>query len=224
MPTVSAIEPGKRRGRFNIYVDGQFTVAVGEKVMADLAIRIGQSFSQSRLTELVEAEEVRRAIESAVRLIGIRPRSIIEIDRRLQQKSYERTVIDRALEVLRRYAVLDDEQFADQWVESRTRSRPKGARLVQAELLQKGVARETIDQATRALAEDELETARRALAMKVRKTAPSEDPDELQAEYRRLMSFLQRRGFGWDAVKTVLAERFRSDRDDYPAEDRNPEP
>ncbi|MEO8462389.1 MAG: regulatory protein RecX [Chloroflexota bacterium] len=40
--------------------------------------------------------------------------------------------------------VLDDEEFARQWVESRDRARPRGERALQTELRKKGVDSETI--------------------------------------------------------------------------------
>jgi regulatory protein len=213
--SISAIEPGKRRKRFNVYIDGVFAVAAGEKVIADLGLRVGQEIDVERLQQITLAEEARRAVESAGRLLETRARSSREIEQRLTQKGFEDAVIQTAIATLRRLGLVDDSDFATQWIESRSRSRPKGARALRAELTQKGVDRERIDQALGAIsADDEMALARNAVLSKIGRGGIPPDGPSRTAEYRRLAAFLQRRGFTWETVKTVLAEQFGAIDDD----------
>ncbi len=214
MHTISAIEPGRRRGRFNVYVDGTFAVAVGERVIADIGLRVGQPFTAERLQEIAGAEEARRALESALRLLEVRQRASKEIEQRLQARGYEDNTITATLATLRRLELIDDAEFARAWVESRGRASPKGARMLRSELAQKGVAREQIDEAVAHMSPDnELELARQALRSKSGRGLP-DHPEDRRTEYRRLASFLQRRGFGWDTVKAALAELLGRQDDD----------
>lgn len=208
MPQITALEPQKRPGRLNVFVDGQFVLGVGETVAADLGLRVGREITPEKLREVAGAEEVHKATESALVLLEVRARARREIETRLAQKGYDEGVITQVLEKLTRLGLLDDAQFAAQWVEAKTRvggSRPVGRRRLSSELFGKGVAKDQIAEAVEKVTnEDELALARAAAGKKVR-VVPS-DHDVLQAERRKLMGFLQRRGFGWETVKQVTRE------------------
>ena len=221
MPTISAIEPQHRRkGRVNVFVDGQFVIGVGETVAADLGLRAGREMTPERLREVAGAEEIHKATEAALTLLEVRARARREIETRLAQKGYDETIIALVVEKLIRLELLDDAQFAAQWVEARSRSggsRPVGKRRLTQELFGKGVAKDQIAEAVERVSDThELTLAREAARKKVR-VVPSER-EALQAERRKLMGFLQRRGFGWETVKLVTRESLPSPGD---AEEEN---
>ncbi len=208
MPTISALEPQKRKGRLNVFVDGQFILGVGENVAADLGLRVGREMTPEKLRETAGAEEVHKAMEAALGLLDVRARATREIKTRLALKGYEEDVIQKVLAKLVRMELLDDAQFAAQWVQAKTRvegSRPMGRRRLSQELFQKGVSKEEVTEALEKVTDDaELELARAAARKKVR-AVPS-NPDALRAEQQKMIGFLQRRGFGWQVVKQVTRE------------------
>ena len=208
MPQITALEPQRRPGRLNVFVDGHFILGVGEAVAADLGLRVGREITPDKLREVAGAEEVHKATEAALVLLEVRARARREIETRLKQKGYDEAVIAQVVEKLTKLSLLDDAQFAGQWVEAKTRvggSRPIGKRRLSSELFGKGVAKDQIEQAVAAVSDEhELALARAAAQKKVR-TVPT-DRDALQAERRKLMGFLQRRGFGWETVKLVTRE------------------
>ena len=218
MPEITAMEPQKRRGRLNVFVDGQFVIGVGEAVAADLGLRVGREITPEKLREIAGAEEVQKALDSALGLLEVRARAKREIETRLAQKGIEEEIIALVLAKLTKLGLLDDAQFAAQWVEAKTRvggSRPVGRRRLSSELYAKGVAKEQIASAVEVVTNsDELALARAAASKKVR-VVPA-DRDALQKERQKLMGFLQRRGFGWETVKQVTRESLpaRGDADD----------
>ncbi len=204
MPAITAIEPQRRKGRYSIFVDGDFVIGIGEKVVVELGLRVGASMTAERLAETASAEERRRALDNAARMLESRPRSTREIRDRLKQKGYEEPVIEYVAETLTRNGLIDDAQFAAAWVDARSRSRPGGVRKLRTDLMLKGVAKETIDEAVSGVTEeDEVAMASQLLAKKAR--ALPDDPEARRAETQRLAGFLQRRGFGWSVVKQALA-------------------
>jgi regulatory protein len=167
------------------------------------------------LRQITHADEARRALESAGRLLQSRPRSSREIEQRLARSGFEDAVIVSTLAKLTRLELIDDADFARQWVESRSRSRPKGVRAIRSELAQKGVDRERIDDAVADISrDDELALARKAIAARIGRAAIPTDASARTAVYRRMAAFLQRRGFNWETVKSVLAEHFGQPEDD----------
>jgi regulatory protein len=160
--------------------------------------------SEADLQSLIRAEARRRARESALRLLGHRSRSRDEIRQRLARKGYEPDLIQEVLEDLARLELVDDDAFSRAWVESRTTARPMGAQRIARELRQKGVARETIQQALadRSSPEQERELALGVARQWLKRVAGEERP----VAFRRLAAALQRRGFSWSVTESVLGE------------------
>jgi regulatory protein len=177
-------------------------------VVARLKLRVGEPVDGDRLREVAVAEDLHRAMDVSLRYLETRARTQREIELRLARDGYGEDVIARVVEKLIALGLIDDAQFAAQWIESKTRltsSRLAGKRRLSSDLSRKGVDKETIEEAVASVDEDvELDLARAALRSKI-KALPSE-PEALFAEKRRLASFLARRGFGWDVVSKVLRE------------------
>ena len=108
--------------------------------------------------------------------------------------------IERVLDQLRRHGLVDDESFAAYWVEQRQSFRPRGGRLVRAELARLGVGRTEAESATaelRGTAEHDAYRAAARFASRLRGL------DETNFT-RRLAQWLARRGFDWDTVSIVV--------------------
>jgi len=136
-----------------------------------------------------------------LRLLTFRTRSEREMRQRFQLRGASPELIDSTLDRLKAGGLIDDQAFAEAWVESRRRSSPRGDRLLQQELMHKGVARPAIDTALADEA-DEMDLARIAAAKKARALAA--EPEAVFV--RRLTDFLLRRGFGWEVAAPVVRE------------------
>jgi len=204
MALISAIEPQRRKGRYNIFVDGDFVIGVGEPVIARLGLRTGMSIEPERLLEVGRAEELQRAMDSSGRLLEIRPRSTREVSERLRLKGYDDQIIDEAVAKLTALGFLDDAQFSRQWVDSRTRANAAGARRMRSELLAKGVDKSVVDNAVQGVGEhEELSIAAAIVAKKL--PNPSSEPGERSRQLSRIIALLQRRGLGWGIIKQATA-------------------
>jgi len=136
----------------------------------------------------------------AVRYLANRPRSVAEIRRHLRGKRFDGLAIDRAIDGLRAQRYIDDEAFARYWLEQRERFRPRGDRALVHELLQKGVARETIDLILgQRDPEAELKQAREAVRRPLVRWLRLEEGERKL----KVHAFLARRGFSYDTIEAV---------------------
>jgi regulatory protein len=153
-----------------------------------------------------EAKAYGSPYEAAVRFLATRPRSVAEIRRHLRSERFDDEAIDGAIDKLRAQRYVDDLDFAKYWVEQRARFRPKGDRALIAELTNKGVGRETIEIA---LGEGPIETeadrARRAIGRSVTRWQALE-PAERR---RKIHAFLASRGFDYEVIDEIIADRER---------------
>lgn len=212
MPKITRLEQQKRnKDRVNVYLDDEF--AFGLNLMDAAHLRKGQELTDSDIAELCQKDAIVKAIGIAVNLLSYRPRSMQEIRQRLRKKDYDEIVIEEAIERMSNLAYLDDTTFARFWIESRNRSKPRGKTALRYELRQKGVADDIIHELLDDLV-DEQSAAYQAAQVRVRRMR-----GKTQFEFKRKIgSFLQRRGFGYDAVKQALdtlIEELEEDESDF---------
>jgi len=104
-----------------------------------------EGFAEKR--ERLEAvDDPNVVLEAALRFLEARARSIDEVRRRLRTAGYRPELIDGAIERLKALGILDDASFAQAWVESRDRARPRGERALRRELQLKGIERTVLDE------------------------------------------------------------------------------
>ncbi|MDF1535506.1 MAG: regulatory protein RecX [bacterium] len=124
-----------------------------------------------------------------------------EIRTGLERRGFDRDVIDGVVAGLVRLKYVDDRQFAEVWISSRSALRLHGRLRLARDLKQKGVSEKLIREAMELslTVEAELEFARKAAEKKVRNLR-SAGPRARAALYRHLSS----RGFTADVVRAVL--------------------
>ncbi len=135
----------------------------------------------------------RQATDAALRYLTPRARSTQEMRLYLTRRDIPADVAEGVLTDLQRRGLLDDLEFARNWIEWRMRSKPAGTRLVERELQDKGIPAETIEQllSESAGAMDSVPAAAAVLRRQHRRYAGL----ERTAAYRRLLGLLARRGF-----------------------------
>jgi regulatory protein len=155
-----------------------------------------------------------RATNTAYNLLAAQMRTEKQLADKLAEREFDEETIAEVLQDLRERGLVSDTDFAERWVESRGQSR--GKRRLAQELRQKGVDSETISEALEENRDEEDETAAcRSVAIKKAGLPPRDRSPEAR---QKLVGFLQRRGFGWDAIRPVLRELYNSD-DEIIAED-----
>ncbi|HEY3268797.1 MAG TPA: RecX family transcriptional regulator [Armatimonadota bacterium] len=199
--TITAIEPQRRKGRMNIYLDGEFVMGVSEEVVAALYLGVGQRITEDRLALIVHDETLTKARDRAYLLLSYRARSEREIRDRLSRAGYEEGIVQEVVEKLYALGFLDDKVFAESFIRNRAATRPEGRRALTHELRSKGVDARTVAEATAGMdAEAEREAALAAARSRVERWRGLE---RLEAR-RKAVGFLQRRGFTWDTIISVL--------------------
>ena len=84
-------------------------------------------------------------MEIATHFLGTRPRTRREIELRLRRGKVADQLIAATLTRLEKLGLVDDVAFARWWAEQRDRHAPRGRRMVEAELRQRGVPREVLE-------------------------------------------------------------------------------
>jgi regulatory protein len=209
---ITAVERSKRRGRFDVYVDGALAFVVGRAVAADAGMRPGREVTREEIEALVAADRRRQALDAAVSMLARRPRSEREVRQRLRQRKFEPDLVEATVARLLTTKLLDDADYARSWTESRDRQSPRGSRLIARELRANGVEAAIADRAAAEISDED--AAYRLASRRLRSLAGLEH----EAFRNRLGGYLQRRGFGWDVCRSTV-ERCWRERGGATAED-----
>jgi regulatory protein len=151
-------------------------------------------------------EEQARAL--CLRLLTAKARTRAELEGQLTKRGYPDEVSERVLDRLTQVRLIDDVDFAEQWVRSRRVNAGKGKRALAAELQTMGVDNDVITAALAGIdAGAERERAEQLVRDKLRREKLGDDDDTKVA--RRLVGMLARRGYSqtmaFDVVKGELA-------------------
>nr|WP_271209948.1 recombination regulator RecX [Rhodococcus wratislaviensis]GLK34811.1 hypothetical protein GCM10017611_16600 [Rhodococcus wratislaviensis] len=145
-----------------------------------------------------------QAKDLCLRLLTDRARSRAELAERLAKKGYSPEIAERVLDRLTEVGLVNDADFAQQWVHSRHTYSGKGKRALALELRRRGIGQED---ATEALAQIDSEDERARATELVEKKLRTVSADDRDRAVRRLVSMLARRGFPQGMAFEVVKEQ-----------------
>ena len=196
---ITDIQAQKRnRNRVNIYLGGQYAFSLDR--MAAGWLTVGRALSDEDISRLQEKDEFETALNRAFHFLSFRARSQQEMQTYLHKKGYESALIERVIIRLKEEKLVNDLDFAQNWLDNRQRFRPRSQSLMNLELRQKGVAESEIEQALQSSNLDDLELAMDAGRKLSRRYQLLDKPEY----YRKLGAALQRRGFSYGVVRECL--------------------
>lgn len=188
----------KRQDRYSIYIDGKYTFSLSEAELLNTGLRINQEYSEDELAKLKNTAVIDKGYDRALNLISHRPRSEWEIRDYLRRKEYDTDAAQAIVEKLHARGYVNDEDFARRWVENRRLLKPTSKRRLVQELKQKRVDETIIKQVLEADETDEQEVLKDLIQRKRRQTKYQDN--------LKLMQFLARQGFNYDAIKSALSD------------------
>jgi len=153
-------------------------------------------------------EEQARAL--CLRLLTARSRTRAELAGQLAKRGYPDDVSARVLDRLAAVRLVDDTDFAEQWVYSRRANAGKGKRALAAELRTKGIDDDVI---TAALSGIDTASERERAEQLVRARLRRENLDDDARVSRRLVAMLARRGYGQTMACDVVSVELATERE-----------
>jgi len=154
-------------------------------------------------------EELARAL--CLRLLTARARTRAELSGQLTKRGYPDDIRDRVLDRLAAAGLVDDADFAEQWVRSRRVNSGKSRRALAAELHTKGVDNDIITTALGGLdAAAERERAEQLVRARLRREALGENDTRVS---RRLAAMLARRGYSQTLAGEVVVAELAAERE-----------
>ena len=197
---ISKIEPQKKnKKRCSIFIDGKFSVGLNKEIVIRYNLHEGLEITDREFDEILHQAEKGKIANRAFKILHYRERSVEELRARLIRIGFDNRLVDELVDELIADKTLDDERFANAFVNDYTNLKPRGNRFIISELNKKGIAKELT--ARLVSTRDE----RKMIKQYVEKKASSLDikkPKERQRLVRRLLT----RGFTPDIVYEIIKE------------------
>ena len=192
----------RERGKMRVTLNLDQDVLVPISLFRERPLEEGQSLDLEEYDNWLMVRQYRHALDRAVVYLTARARSRRELEDCLLRCGYRPSTVEMVLYKLEREHLLDDADFARQWVEARS-GRTLGKRRIAQELQRKGVDRET---AEAALEQVDAEADEAACLRLAEKLAPRYAREEPYKARQKLTQALVRRGFDWDDAKNAATQ------------------
>lgn len=157
----------------------------------------------SAADQQAEADPVEVAKTIVLRQLATGPRTRAQLGAALARRDVPAAAAEQALDRFTELGYVDDDAFADAWVQSRHTGKGLASRALEQELIQRGVAVET---ARAAAAQVDAVAERSAAADLVRRRLPSTSSLPPEARARRLVGMLARKGYPSGLAYAVVRE------------------
>ncbi len=193
----------ERPSHQKLFLDSEPFAVIRSDLIEKFGMRIGLKIEPEVIEKIIEADEVMRAKNYALSLLREDIHSKSEMEQQLAREGFEAQAVQTAIAELIRSGHIRDRKYAENWVNRRKKSNPRGKTLLTHELVDKGIDRETAEQVVAEVnAEDEAK-----LALEIaQKRAKHYKRLPIQAAKRRLHGYLARRGFESETIRQIIEQ------------------
>lgn len=197
MPTITDITLQKKKSRANVFLDGEFVCGLNNITLVKNGLKIGKEITKEELLKIHNESERESAFEKALSLLSRQKYTKKAISDKLKSKEYEEDIIKQVIEKLTEYGYISDLDFANSFISA---NKNKSKRMLEVNLLKKGLGRETIKKALEENTTDEEEKEKCLKATE--KYLKNKELDEKTLQ--KLKSHLVYKGFSFDNINYAI--------------------
>ncbi|SFH53912.1 recombination regulator RecX [Pisciglobus halotolerans] len=201
VPKITKIETQKRKGRYNVYLDGEYAFPVGEGVLIRHALYKGMEISKE-LQQQLETEDVySKAYSRALDYLSHQLRSEKEIRDDLRKHEFPFEAVEKVLAQLKEMNYVDDLMYAESYTRTAANLSGKGPYAIRQELKKRGVKETDIEQALLEYPIEQRIENGIQLAEKAIRRAKNQSSRETENKVRQ---HLAQKGFNGDEITEVM--------------------
>lgn len=186
----------KNKNRVSVFLDGEYSFSLD--AISAAGLKTGMELDDGMLAKLQDDDLPKKAYSDGLYYLSFKSRTYRETSKHLEEKGYDSTIVDLTLQKFIDINFINDENYAQQFMESRVRLNPKGSFAIKQELGRKGISDEDIEKAL--IGYDEYEAALTIVRKKLYKWE-NLPVDKMK---NKIYSFLSTRGFSYEITKDII--------------------
>lgn len=196
---ITKISLQKDKSRYNIYLDGEFAFGIDYRIKEEFNLYKGKCLDLETIKVLKDKDNIKKAKNRAYNFLSYRQRTCEEMKVYLESKDYNIQTIEIVISELLEEGYLNDYKFAETFLLEKSNLKAYGPYRIKYELGKKGISRDIIERVL-PLYEEDLDELLEVVLLKY-KGIENEKSDVV---YRKVGSFLQRKGHSYDTIKKIL--------------------
>jgi regulatory protein len=197
----------------SVYFDNGERLILSEDTFYNSGLRKGDEISDDRFSFFIEQNILYHIKQRAFSYLARRFHSERELLIKLKQKSYEERLIKLVLNELREKSFIDDQVFANHFIEEKLKKKRWGKNKIRAALFSKGVSASIIDEVLKSFdSEEDQNEAAISLVKKKFENLKKRETDCKKLK-QKLVAFLLSRGFEYEISVEVVSKIIKQDYD-----------
>ena len=209
MNIITKIEVGKRnKERVNIYIDEEYAFSISAELIYKENIKVKDKIDVDSLKKLADEDNYIKCKNTALKTIERTYKSEKELAQKLALKGYDDHIINRTINFMKEYNLLNDNNYATMYVKDKSRN--IGKKKIKNSLLQKGIDEEIIESELEKINNDEVKAIVYEMALKKYKVFSKRENDNYKLT-QKLYRFLMGKGYDYDLIKDVVKSIVKSE-------------
>lgn len=189
-----------KKNKYNVYLSNGEVITLDERVITENELLLKKEIDRELYDKLLRESTVYEMIDTAIKYISVRLRSIKEIEDYLNKK-YEQDLVPSAVVKLIKLGYLDDNRFTKAFIKDKLNFTSMGDYKIKMELSRLGVSSEIIENNISQIDENVLEEKMQKQIDKLIKTNKKYEGQMLK---NKIYTHLVSAGFTKEKVLTML--------------------
>jgi len=209
---ITKVEQQKNNSsRYSIYVDDIFFGGVSSNTLTKYNLYKEKEVKKEALDEILITELKQRFQQRAENYLARAIKTEFQVRKYLNDLKFKKKgkwfdeniyvdfdkIFDEIINRLKELQFINDRKYAELFIESRIRNKPRGKYVLVSELLKKGIDKELAKVVCDEIIEDEYEILKHTYYKKYKEEKFNQDD-------RKKIQYLQRKGFSYDLIKQFI--------------------
>ena len=198
----------KRSTRYNdriiVKLDDKSVFRLPEDAFVLNPLHVGQTVSLDEIENYDVKMRLQEAKDAAFKLLSFRMRSIAEMRKRLNEKSFSQIEIDHVIDKLTKLNYLNDVEFGKAFVKEKIKNKKIGPKAIKSELFPHQLSPDFVDELIESVYKKYKINDLITFHLKRKKIKKNTQMNK--SDLSRLNNYLLRKGFEWDNINVLYAE------------------
>ncbi len=206
----------KDKSRVNIFIDGNFFCGLSLSTFAKYSLYDGKELHDEELDHifkddlrerltlrvisyLADAQKTETQVKKYILITLIKKKGEWYAD--LSKPEIEE-LTEKVIENLKKYGYINDEKYAESFINSRLKNKPRGKSVLLGELLSKGVEKSVAQEKIDECVDDEYTVLKNVFMKKFK-------DGKITKNDTKKIGYLLRKGFNWDLIEQLINDDTR---------------
>ncbi len=202
MNIITKIEVQKKnKERVNIYIDNEYSFSLSAELVYKENLKINEKVDIEKITFISKEDNYIKCKNTALRIIERTYKSEKELKDKLLLKGYDHLTIDKTIDFLREYNLLNDTSYVKMYVKDK--SKLQGKKKIKYDLIKKGISDNLIEKEISNIDEENEKEIAYNMVLKKYNILSKRETDKYKLS-QKLYRFLLSKGYDHDVVSNVV--------------------